>query len=128
MIYETNVPPGPFYIDDLYNTRYQGDLEVEVIEASGKTSRFTVPYSSVPDSVRPGNWHYSLAFGRVRQYYDIENRFFEERSSTALITPLPSTSVHELRSVTGHGWRAASGPPVWARSALTPLVERARRA
>ncbi|PAP18064.1 fimbrial assembly protein, partial [Salmonella enterica subsp. enterica serovar Virchow] len=42
-----------------------------------KTSRFTVPYSSVPDSVRPGNWHYSLAFGRVRQYYDIENRFFE---------------------------------------------------
>ncbi len=77
MIYETNVPPGPFYIDDLYNTRYQGDLEVEVIEVSGKTSRFTVPYSSVPDSVRPGNWHYSLAFGRVRQYYDIENRFFE---------------------------------------------------
>ncbi|EFU1542899.1 fimbrial outer membrane usher protein [Salmonella enterica] len=77
VIYETNVPPGPFYIDDLYNTRYQGDLEVEVIEASGKTSRFTVPYSSVPDSVRPGNWHYSLAFGRVRQYYDIENRFFE---------------------------------------------------
>lgn len=77
VIYETNVPPGPFYIDDLYNTRYQGDLEVEVIEASGKTSRFTVPYSSVPDSVRPGNWHYSLALGRVRQYYDIENRFFE---------------------------------------------------
>ncbi|MDI8841668.1 hypothetical protein MJI69_29005 [Salmonella enterica subsp. enterica serovar Anatum] len=23
-----------------------------------------MPYSSVPDSVRPGNWHYSLAFGR----------------------------------------------------------------
>ncbi|WP_177335341.1 fimbria/pilus outer membrane usher protein, partial [Klebsiella variicola] len=53
VIYETHVPPGPFYIDDLYNTRYQGDLQVKVIEANGKVSRFTVPYSAVPDSVRP---------------------------------------------------------------------------
>jgi outer membrane usher protein len=42
VIYETHVPPGPFAIDDLYNTRYQGDLQVEVIEANGKVSRFTV--------------------------------------------------------------------------------------
>lgn len=77
IIYETSVPPGPFVIDDLYNTRNQGDLEVEVTEANGKRSSFTVPYSSVPDSVRPGNWHYSLALGRIRQYYSVENRFFE---------------------------------------------------
>jgi len=77
VIYETNVPPGPFLIDDLNNTRYQGDLDVEVIEASGKSARFTVPYSSVPDSIRPGNWRYSVALGRVRQYYDIENHFLE---------------------------------------------------
>lgn len=120
VIYETNVPPGPFYIDDLYNTRYQGDLEVEVIEASGKTSRFTVPYSSVPDSVRPGNWHYSLPSAGFVSTTILKIVSLRERSSTALITPLPSTSVHELRSVTRHGWRAASGPPVWARSALTP--------
>ena len=77
VIYETSVPPGPFVIDDLYNTRNQGDLEVEVTEANGKTSSFIVPYSSVPDSVRPGNWRYSLALGRVRQYYAVQNRFFE---------------------------------------------------
>ena len=77
VIYETHVPPGPFSIDDLYNTRYQGDLQVEVIEANGKVSRFTVPYSAVPDSVRPGNWHYSFALGKVRQYYRIDNRFLE---------------------------------------------------
>lgn len=77
VIYETNVPPGSFVIDDLYNTRNQGDLQVEVIEASGKTSTFTVPYSAVPDSVRPGNWHYSFALGRVRQYYSVNNDFFE---------------------------------------------------
>lgn len=77
VIYETHVPPGPFYIDDLYNTRYQGDLQVKVIEANGKVSRFTVPYSAVPDSVRPGNWHYAFALGKVRQYYRIDNRFLE---------------------------------------------------
>ncbi|AGB77512.1 P pilus assembly protein, porin PapC [Enterobacteriaceae bacterium strain FGI 57] len=76
-IYETNVPPGPFVINDLYNTRNQGDLQVEVVEANGKTSTFTVPYSAVPDSVRPGNWHYSLSMGRVRQYYSVNNNFFE---------------------------------------------------
>lgn len=77
IIYETSVPPGPFVIDDLYNTRNQGDLEVEIVEASGKSSTFTVPYASVPDSVRPGNWHYALALGRVRHYYAVENGFFE---------------------------------------------------
>ncbi|TDN60475.1 fimbrial outer membrane usher protein [Scandinavium goeteborgense] len=77
VIYETHVPPGPFVIDDLYNTRNQGDLTVDVVEASGKISTFTVPYSAVPDSVRPGNWHYSLALGRVRQYYSVNNDFFE---------------------------------------------------
>jgi outer membrane usher protein len=77
VIYETHVPPGAFVIDDLYNTRNQGDLTVDVIEASGKISSFTVPYSAVPDSVRPGNWHYSLALGHVRQYYSVNNDFFE---------------------------------------------------
>ncbi|HEY2451250.1 MAG TPA: fimbrial outer membrane usher protein [Scandinavium sp.] len=77
VIYETHVPPGAFVIDDLYNTRNQGDLTVDVIEASGKISSFTVPYSAVPDSIRPGNWHYSLALGRVRQYYSVNNDFFE---------------------------------------------------
>ncbi|MFN6817535.1 fimbria/pilus outer membrane usher protein, partial [Proteus mirabilis] len=42
VIYETHVPPGPFYIDDLYNTKNQGDLQVEVIEANGKISHFIV--------------------------------------------------------------------------------------
>jgi outer membrane usher protein len=77
VIYETQVAPGPFVISDLYNTRSQGDLNVEIVEANGKTASFTVPYSSVPDSVRPGNWHYSMAFGRVRQFYAVNNTFFE---------------------------------------------------
>lgn len=77
VIYETQVAPGPFLIDDLYNTRNQGDIDVDVIEADGKISTFTVPYSSVPDSVRPGNWHYALAAGKVRDYYSVDNDFIE---------------------------------------------------
>lgn len=77
VIYETTVAPGAFVINDLYNTRGQGDLTVDVIDAGGQISRFTVPYSAVPDSIRPGNWNYELAMGYVRQYYSVENKFIE---------------------------------------------------
>lgn len=76
-IYETTVPPGPFVINDLYNTSNQGDLSVQVIESTGKTSTFVVPYSSVPDSVRPGNTIYSLSVGNVRGYDSLQNKFLE---------------------------------------------------
>ncbi|AGO56780.1 hypothetical protein ALQ63_00783 [Serratia plymuthica] len=77
VIYETQVPPGPFVIDDLYNTRSQGDLQVQVIEADGKSSFFTVPYAAVPNSMRPGNVNYQFAAGNVRNYYSVQNAFTE---------------------------------------------------
>lgn len=66
IIYQTSVPPGAFTIDDLYPTSYQGDLNVEVQEADGHTSSFTVPFSAVADSVRMGQFKYNLSLGRVR--------------------------------------------------------------
>lgn len=89
VIYETTVAPGAFVINDLYNTRGQGDLTVDVVEANGQISRFTVPYSAVPDSIRPGNWNYELAMGYVRQYYSVENKFAEgvlQRGMNNLLT------------------------------------------
>lgn len=77
VIYETTVPPGPFIINDLYNTKSSGDLHVDVISADGKISSFTVPYSAVPDSVRPGNFAYEFSAGRVRNYYSVDNDFAE---------------------------------------------------
>lgn len=77
VIYETTVSPGAFVINDLFSTRGQGDLNVDVVEANGQISTFTVPYSAVPDSVRPGNWSYELSTGYVRHYYNVENTFFE---------------------------------------------------
>lgn len=77
LIYETQVPPGPFLIDDLYNTRSQGDIEVQIIEADGKSSFFVVPYAAVPGSMRPGNISYQFAAGKVRNYYSVQNAFSE---------------------------------------------------
>lgn len=65
-IYRTTVAAGSFVIDDLYPTSYNGDLEVTVIEADGSQSRFSVPFSAVPESMRPGTGRYSLTLGRTR--------------------------------------------------------------
>ncbi|MGC6232503.1 fimbria/pilus outer membrane usher protein [Hafnia paralvei] len=74
-IYETNVPQGLFVIDDLSSTHYEGDLKVEIIEADGRSSTFTVPFSAVPDSMRPGVSRYNAVVGRARDYGDTQNLF-----------------------------------------------------
>lgn len=65
-IYQTTVPPGSFEINDLYPTSYNGDLQVQVTEADGSVKTFVVPFSSVPESIRPGMSRYNLAMGRTR--------------------------------------------------------------
>lgn len=66
LLYETTVSPGPFAIDDLYNTGYAGDLDVTVTEADGRTKRFVVPYASVAQLLRPGSSRFSVTGGRYR--------------------------------------------------------------
>ncbi len=65
LIYETTVTPGAFAIDDLYATGYGGDLRVSVTEADGRVREFTVPYSSVPQQLRPGISRWAVAAGRI---------------------------------------------------------------
>ncbi|MFC3650400.1 fimbria/pilus outer membrane usher protein [Dyella humi] len=67
IIYDANVAPGPFAIDDLYPTGYGGDLDVEVTEADGRVQRFTVPFSAVAQLLRPGQSRFSIAAGKVEQ-------------------------------------------------------------
>lgn len=67
VIYETTVAPGPFEINDLFNTGYAGDLTVEVTEADGRVKSFLVPYASIGQLVRPGITRYSATAG---QYHD----------------------------------------------------------
>jgi len=63
-IYQTNVPPGPFVIDDLYPTGIGGDLLVTVTESDGRQQTFTVAYAGTTQLVRPGVSDYTLAAGR----------------------------------------------------------------
>lgn len=67
IIYDANVAPGPFAIEDLYPTGYGGDLDVEVTEADGRVQRFTVPFSSVAQLLRPGQNRWSITAGKVEQ-------------------------------------------------------------
>ncbi|EKT60236.1 fimbrial biogenesis outer membrane usher protein [Providencia burhodogranariea DSM 19968] len=75
-IYETTVAPGPFVIDDLNSTNYAGDLRVEVVEANGSINSFTVPFSAVPESVRPGDTKYAVTVGESR-YVGNNDKFSE---------------------------------------------------
>ncbi|WP_333681106.1 fimbria/pilus outer membrane usher protein [Dyella sp.] len=67
VIYDANVAPGAFAIEDLYPTGYGGDLDVEVTEADGRVQRFAVPYSSVQQLLRPGQNRWSVTAGKVEQ-------------------------------------------------------------
>ncbi|MBU3848632.1 MAG: fimbrial biogenesis outer membrane usher protein [Candidatus Acinetobacter avistercoris] len=66
LIYQTTVTPGSFEINDLYPTGFGGELEVSIIEASGETQRFKVPYASVVQMLRPGMSRYSVTVGQFR--------------------------------------------------------------
>jgi outer membrane usher protein len=68
VIYETTVAPGPFEINDLFPTGYGGDLEVTVTEADGRKNTFLVPYTAVPQLLRPGQTQFSATAGQLRQY------------------------------------------------------------
>ncbi|MBA0280448.1 fimbrial biogenesis outer membrane usher protein [Stenotrophomonas maltophilia] len=66
VIHESNVAPGPFVIEDLYPTHFGGDLDVTVTEADGRTQRFTVNFSAVPQALRAGTSRMSAAAGTLR--------------------------------------------------------------
>ncbi|WP_246024928.1 fimbria/pilus outer membrane usher protein [Paraburkholderia dinghuensis] len=89
VIYQTTVAPGPFSITDLNPTSFQGDLSVQVFEANGQVSTFTVPFSAVPNSLRPGLSHWSTTVGQVRQIEGSSAKFGDltyERGLTNAIT------------------------------------------
>ncbi|MFM4824807.1 fimbria/pilus outer membrane usher protein [Aeromonas bivalvium] len=66
LIYETQVAPGAFAIDDLYATSFAGDLDVTITEADGRSRSFTLPFSSVVQMLRADASRFSLTLGRHR--------------------------------------------------------------
>jgi outer membrane usher protein len=67
VIYQENVAPGPFSIDNIPPTGSGGDLLVMVQEANGSTQSFTVPFSAVPNMLKQKIYKYSLIAGAINQ-------------------------------------------------------------
>ncbi|HFI1185209.1 MULTISPECIES: fimbria/pilus outer membrane usher protein [Escherichia] len=75
IVYQTNVPAGPFELSDFNISGYSGDLVVRVREADGSEHSFVQPFSTLPEMKREGLSGFELDIGHYdnkdnRAYYD----------------------------------------------------------
>lgn len=64
VVYQKEVPPGPFAIADLQLAGGGADLDVTVKEADGTLTQYLVPYGAVPNMLQPGVAKYDVVAGR----------------------------------------------------------------
>jgi outer membrane usher protein FimD/PapC len=67
VIYQTQVAPGPFRIQDLSDS-VSGKLDVKVEEQNGEEQNFTVTTSDIPYLTRPGTIRYKVGVGKPEGY------------------------------------------------------------
>ena len=67
VVYQKEVPPGPFAITDLQLAGGGADLDVSVKEADGSVTTYLVPYAAVPNMLQPGVSKYDFAAGASKQ-------------------------------------------------------------
>lgn len=80
VLYETQVAPGPFRIQDLSDA-VTGQLNVKVEEQNGQVQTFTVNTSDIPYLTRPGTLRYKLAVGKPEGYEYHEVHGGEEQTA-----------------------------------------------
>jgi outer membrane usher protein len=86
VIYQKQVPPGPFKIDDLYPNSTNGDLLVTIKESDGSERSFVQPFSSVAIMQREGHLKYDFTGGKYRSNSDGQEPKFAQMT---LIYGLP---------------------------------------
>lgn len=64
-LHQSSVPAGPFSIESVLPANTGGELLVTIQESDGRIRRFTVPYSTVPQLLKPGVSRYGVAIGAV---------------------------------------------------------------
>ncbi|RBQ41323.1 fimbria/pilus outer membrane usher protein [Escherichia coli] len=90
VIYQKNVPPGPFELRD-FNQMLSGDLEVEIREADGSVRYYTQPSAVLPILQRQGRYRYNLAVGKYRSNsYAKNNSFNPQFIQSSIAVGLPN--------------------------------------
>lgn len=76
VIYESQVPAGPFRIQDI-NETVSGDLHVRIEEQNGQVQEYDVSTASLPYLTRPGQLRYKVAIGRPQDWdHHVEGSLF----------------------------------------------------
>lgn len=76
VLYETQVPTGPFRIQDIGDSA-SGTLHVRVEEQNGQTQEYDVSTASMPFLTRPGQVRYKLMMGRPQEWdHHVQGGFF----------------------------------------------------
>lgn len=65
ILYQEYINPGPYSIENLNSVGTSGDYDVELTSDEGAVTKYTVPYSSLPNLLRRGSYNYSLALGQL---------------------------------------------------------------
>lgn len=68
VLYDTQVAPGPFRIQDL-NDAVTGQLQVRIEEQDGTSREYSVDTASIPYLTRPGRIRYKVSAGRPTDWY-----------------------------------------------------------
>jgi len=105
-IYQSNVPPGPFVIDDLYPTGISGDLLVTITESDGSQHTFTIAYAGTAQLVRPGTSDYTVAAGRYDNPVLVDEPIFAMGN---LRRGLTNSLTGYTGALVGEGYSALSG-------------------
>lgn len=76
VIYETQVPAGPFRIQDLGDS-VSGTLHVRIEEQNGQVQEYDISTASMPFLTRQGQVRYKMMMGRPQEWgHHIEGGFF----------------------------------------------------
>ncbi|CAI1085685.1 Outer membrane usher protein papC precursor [Serratia fonticola] len=90
IIYQANVPPGPFVIQDL-SEAVQGALDVRIEEENGSVTSYQVSTATIPFLTRKGSVRFKTALGKPtegRNNHAIDPAFYSGELSWGILNNL----------------------------------------